>query len=141
MVAANRCAADFLSQRGQGLFIQHPGLRDDRADNIRKLLEGYAPHLVEHDASTAEGFKRSEEHTSELQSRPHLVCRLLLEKKKNGGGSSTVFHTNSLTRAITTTQIDRSKGQYHFSSCFNTYLGNNYYSYLFLLFIDVSQNP
>src|SRR6202045_3578710 len=28
-------------------------------------------------------FIRSEEHTSELQSRPHLVCRLLLEKKKN----------------------------------------------------------
>src|SRR5436305_3874155 len=27
-------------------------------------------------------FNRSEEHTSELQSRPHLVCRLLLEKKK-----------------------------------------------------------
>src|SRR3989442_9297463 len=27
-------------------------------------------------------FERSEEHTSELQSRPHLVCRLLLEKKK-----------------------------------------------------------
>src|SRR3989442_6144934 len=26
---------------------------------------------------------RSEEHTSELQSRPHLVCRLLLEKKKH----------------------------------------------------------
>src|SRR3989442_9394276 len=29
------------------------------------------------------GAPRSEEHTSELQSRPHLVCRLLLEKKKN----------------------------------------------------------
>src|SRR5690625_5556273 len=28
------------------------------------------------------GFLRSEEHTSELQSRGHLVCRLLLEKKK-----------------------------------------------------------
>src|SRR2546429_5914889 len=27
-------------------------------------------------------FERSEEHTSELQSRLHLVCRLLLEKKK-----------------------------------------------------------
>src|SRR5215813_15495811 len=27
----------------------------------------------------------SEEHTSELQSRPHLVCRLLLEKKKKAG--------------------------------------------------------
>src|SRR2546422_7179384 len=29
------------------------------------------------------GFARSEEHTSELQSRLHLVCRLLLEKKKS----------------------------------------------------------
>src|SRR2546422_5606411 len=29
------------------------------------------------------GLDRSEEHTSELQSRLHLVCRLLLEKKKN----------------------------------------------------------
>src|SRR2546422_2516330 len=29
------------------------------------------------------GHGRSEEHTSELQSRLHLVCRLLLEKKKN----------------------------------------------------------
>src|SRR5690554_7118408 len=32
---------------------------------------------------------RSEEHTSELQSRPHLVCRLLLEKKKKKKRSST----------------------------------------------------
>src|SRR5271166_6867074 len=29
-----------------------------------------------------DGMQRSEEHTSELQSRGHLVCRLLLEKKK-----------------------------------------------------------
>src|SRR5207253_10630200 len=38
------------------------------------------------DLSEAEGLERSprsEEHTSELQSRGHLVCRLLLEKKKN----------------------------------------------------------
>src|SRR3989442_5738652 len=36
------------------------------------------------DVDTIEPFAvfRSEEHTSELQSRPHLVCRLLLEKKK-----------------------------------------------------------
>src|SRR3712207_8502977 len=33
--------------------------------------------------STATGRRRSEEHTSELQSRQYLVCRLLLEKKKN----------------------------------------------------------
>src|SRR5690554_7346030 len=33
-------------------------------------------------AEWASAAARSEEHTSELQSRPHLVCRLLLEKKK-----------------------------------------------------------
>src|SRR5437870_8562916 len=33
-------------------------------------------------AETLDFIKRSEEHTSELQSRGHLVCRLLLEKKK-----------------------------------------------------------
>src|SRR6478752_7825863 len=34
-------------------------------------------------STCAGGVPRSEEHTSELQSRLHLVCRLLLEKKKN----------------------------------------------------------
>src|SRR3989442_8980803 len=33
-------------------------------------------------SASSEETLRSEEHTSELQSRPHLVCRLLLEKKK-----------------------------------------------------------
>src|SRR5439155_25582002 len=33
--------------------------------------------------SAGRNARRSEEHTSELQSRGHLVCRLLLEKKKN----------------------------------------------------------
>src|SRR3989449_5758128 len=41
---------------------------------------------------------RSEEHTSELQSRLHLVCRLLLEKKKNPrhshGGAAVAFGLN-----------------------------------------------
>src|SRR5258708_29454161 len=41
--------------------------------------------------------RRSEEHTSELQSPDHLVCRLLLEKKK---GSSAVRPTNCATRTI-----------------------------------------
>src|SRR5690606_39551753 len=35
------------------------------------------------DEQTPEQIRRSEEHTSELQSRENLVCRLLLEKKKN----------------------------------------------------------
>src|SRR3989442_7399095 len=34
--------------------------------------------------------ERSEEHTSELQSRPHLVCRLLLEKKKSTAESTRI---------------------------------------------------
>src|SRR5690554_1357138 len=41
-------------------------------DNVKKI-----PYSIE----AAEQSFRSEEHTSELQSRPHLVCRLLLEKK------------------------------------------------------------
>src|SRR2546422_3431925 len=36
----------------------------------------------EHVEGAGVGLVRSEEHTSELQSRLHLVCRLLLEKKK-----------------------------------------------------------
>src|SRR2546428_4435630 len=47
-------------------------------------------HLEPHDVATRQRqaeelvtFVRSEEHTSELQSRSDLVCRLLLEKKKN----------------------------------------------------------
>src|SRR5258708_31892142 len=37
--------------------------------------------------STVRGPRRSEEHTSELQSPDHLVCRLLLEKKKKTSSS------------------------------------------------------
>src|SRR5207253_4706043 len=37
---------------------------------------------VPHKSPSARARARSEEHTSELQSRGHLVCRLLLEKKK-----------------------------------------------------------
>src|SRR5690554_7511779 len=38
--------------------------------------------ILEFKLTNDPAFERSEEHTSELQSRPHLVCRLLLEKKK-----------------------------------------------------------
>src|SRR2546429_6395154 len=41
---------------------------------------------------------RSEEHTSELQSRLHLVCRLLLEKKKKTHSPSTHAQTSSTTQ-------------------------------------------
>src|SRR5436305_8068962 len=48
-------------------------------DTITKAFEAAAVPLKE---ASAADLNRSEEHTSELQSRPHLVCRLLLEKKK-----------------------------------------------------------
>src|SRR2546422_5057703 len=38
---------------------------------------------------------RSEEHTSELQSRLHLVCRLLLEKKKKSNTQRNINHNNA----------------------------------------------
>src|SRR5256884_5442943 len=44
-------------------------IQPETAATLRRLMEGVILH-------------RSEEHTSELQSRLHLVCRLLLEKKK-----------------------------------------------------------
>src|SRR2546422_11713927 len=54
---------------------------------FRSLLTGpqlpaFFPDLKAPDYETAIAVFRSEEHTSELQSRLHLVCRLLLEKKK-----------------------------------------------------------
>src|SRR3989442_12531587 len=61
-------------------------------DALPILLPGYAPDRLDQRARRPlkavqhlfdEEVLRSEEHTSELQSRPHLVCRLLLEKKKN----------------------------------------------------------
>src|SRR5690554_7083873 len=45
----------------------------------------------------ATSMVRSEEHTSELQSRPHLVCRLLLEKKKKKKITKTIKINNKYT--------------------------------------------
>src|SRR3989442_4502025 len=48
-----------------------------------RLAQGLAQRPRDQgDAAECRVDERSEEHTSELQSRPHLVCRLLLEKKK-----------------------------------------------------------
>src|SRR5690554_7760452 len=51
----------------------------DRSEELENVLE----EILKNTDNIAEiSQQRSEEHTSELQSRPHLVCRLLLEKKK-----------------------------------------------------------
>src|SRR5207253_11038918 len=61
------------------------GERDENGAHLVDLQQHILLGL--HDVSfvqqeTAREGRRSEEHTSELQSRGHLVCRLLLEKKK-----------------------------------------------------------
>src|SRR2546422_3195102 len=56
----------------------HRAVRARRQPGLTDFLAGRAPF-----EATVQGTPyRSEEHTSELQSRLHLVCRLLLEKKK-----------------------------------------------------------
>src|SRR5258708_14834058 len=48
---------------------------------VRDLVENFDATIVESSIKPVR-MRRSEEHTSELQSPDHLVCRLLLEKKK-----------------------------------------------------------
>src|SRR5690625_6039862 len=49
---------------------------------VERVSRADFPELGEMAEDVRAGRPRSEEHTSELQSRGHLVCRLLLEKKK-----------------------------------------------------------
>src|SRR2546429_7341672 len=55
----------------------------DLVDDARGVLMDLLAHPPYQASSPEHANLRSEEHTSELQSRLHLVCRLLLEKKKN----------------------------------------------------------
>src|SRR5690554_6976989 len=61
-------------------------LHQPQPPQIVGKLTGKEPHFTANPFLNRPAFTRqplrSEEHTSELQSRPHLVCRLLLEKKK-----------------------------------------------------------
>src|SRR5690625_6774607 len=58
------------------------GHTDEQLIRIGYRQSRLHPHLAgQFDVTDAIWFKRSEEHTSELQSRGHLVCRLQLEKK------------------------------------------------------------
>src|SRR2546430_5950620 len=63
----------FRSQRGRGPLVP----TDAPVPELRREGRGAVRAVRAHRPG------RSEEHTSELQSQPNLVCRLLLEKKKN----------------------------------------------------------
>src|SRR3712207_8656372 len=75
----------FRSYHGRHVLNRHP-------DGLEKCVgcelcawacPADAIYVEGGDNTEDERYSRSEEHTSELQSRQYLVCRLLLEKKKN----------------------------------------------------------
>src|SRR5262245_63603376 len=59
------------------------------------------PRLILVQTFSMSPVERSEEHTSELQSLRHLVCRLLLEKKKQNNNECKVFN-----KTITAYEVD-----------------------------------
>src|SRR3989442_11951795 len=72
--------ADDASQREPSLVSKFVAEHTD-VERVIVRARPISP-LQEDGRSVSRDMGRSEEHTSELQSRPHLVCRLLLEKKK-----------------------------------------------------------
>src|SRR5688572_31879611 len=72
-----RFKTDNLGPRTEGNFQSTPLV----ANGVLYSTGGTRRAVFALDAATGE-LKRSEEHTSELQSQSNLVCRLLLEKKK-----------------------------------------------------------
>src|SRR2546422_1314689 len=69
------------------VFTSHTRIASSHPPLARNLPSGlhatpYTIHLWPRSNLGGHKWIRSEEHTSELQSRLHLVCRLLLEKKK-----------------------------------------------------------
>src|SRR3712207_7865778 len=87
-----------LAQQADGHALQS---RVFASEGFTKLAEKYAEHASEERGYVEQctdrlldlgvDVKRSEEHTSELQSRQYLVCRLLLEKKNTNQLVSTVL--------------------------------------------------
>jgi hypothetical protein len=75
------------------------------------------------------------------QAGPPGSGQVYLRPYNDSIGSSVVGQTNSLTRAITTAQIDGSQGQFNLSAWFSTYHGQNDYSDLTLQFLDAAFAP
>src|SRR5690625_6486008 len=71
-----------LEQEQKELEDKKGELDADKDNTEEKIDENLSEQTEAEQEINAVDEKRSEEHTSELQSRGHLVCRLLLEKKK-----------------------------------------------------------
>src|SRR5687767_15513623 len=77
--ARERCAVGCREARAQRWLVGDRAELDDE-----QVVSGFELHA---------GDRRSEEHTSELQSLAYLVCRLLLEKKKKKKKSNRIIQT------------------------------------------------
>src|SRR5690554_7492436 len=101
-------------------FLASITLGKSAPENIQNAGEVYLRYAFDNPEKYRLMFGRSEEHTSELQSRPHLVCRLLLEKKKqNTLQSGSTFQIFTLLPALsqdnpisTQTRFDGHSPQY-----------------------------
>src|SRR3712207_7350684 len=82
-------------------FFQNPGrLNIYDEHGFRVILDyGHNPDALQNISAMVREM-RSEEHTSELQSRQYLVCRLLLEKKKQPLLMNTSSHQHALYHLI-----------------------------------------
>src|SRR5699024_12096299 len=77
-----RRSSDLLRRGRRDRLRQHPDRHRRRQLNAQDLDHGEeAVTATQHTPVNTDSLPRSEEHTSELQSRFDLVCRLLLEKK------------------------------------------------------------
>src|SRR3989442_7552860 len=74
-----RSSSEWVKVADESLHV--PFYLDDNTGRVLVDPRGAEMDIV-HGRCYRPDRRRSEEHTSELQSRPHLVCRLLLEKKK-----------------------------------------------------------
>src|SRR2546429_4804023 len=104
LACLTRQGAEALAQRMQAGGLAHA----ERV--LENMLEGKM--FVEFRADSRENLEawlktegmRSEEHTSELQSRLHLVCRLLLETQNHKSEMQSRFHTETRLKLATATK-------------------------------------
>src|SRR5690606_41199634 len=75
------CSSDLLLQQAEGRLLA-VGDQVRLEPPLAQRGGGHPAHGGDLEPGEGPGVQRSEEHTSELQSRENLVCRLLLEKKK-----------------------------------------------------------
>src|SRR5438552_9809227 len=77
------------------LFRSLPRRLDGGIRHRERKPAALAQRLEDQEIPERRGHPRSEEHTSELQSPDHLVCRLLLEKKKQRITHGPIKHSNT----------------------------------------------